>query len=85
MDKLAAPGCLVVVWVTNRMKHLKFVKETLFPNWAVTHLAEWHWLKVIVQDVFEMSTIMYDQGSSCWNLIFLNCEIEILKGQDLVL
>ncbi|XP_056017596.1 N(6)-adenine-specific methyltransferase METTL4-like isoform X2 [Ostrea edulis] len=46
MDKLAAPGCLVVVWVTNRMKHLKFVKETLFPNWAVTHLAEWHWLKI---------------------------------------
>ncbi|XP_062612311.1 N(6)-adenine-specific methyltransferase METTL4-like [Saccostrea cucullata] len=46
MKKLAAPGCLVVVWVTNRMKHLEFVKETLFPKWSVTHVAEWHWLKV---------------------------------------
>ncbi|XP_061175684.1 N(6)-adenine-specific methyltransferase METTL4-like [Saccostrea echinata] len=46
MQKLATPGCLVVVWVTNRMKHLEFVKETLFPKWSVTHVAEWHWLKV---------------------------------------
>lgn len=46
MEDLAAPGCVVVVWVTNRMKHIKFVKDTLFPQWSVTCVAEWQWLKV---------------------------------------
>ena len=46
LEDLAAPGCLVVVWVTNRMKHIKFVKDTLFPKWSVTPVAEWQWLKV---------------------------------------
>ncbi|KAM4689677.1 N(6)-adenine-specific methyltransferase METTL4 [Discoglossus pictus] len=43
---LAAPGCLVVTWVTNRQKHLKFVKEELYPDWSVKTLAEWHWVKI---------------------------------------
>lgn len=46
MEDLAAPGCVVVVWVTNRMKHIKFVKDTLFPRWSVTCVAEWQWLKI---------------------------------------
>lgn len=46
LEDLAAPGCLVVVWVTNRMKHIKFVKDTLFPKWSVAPAAEWQWLKV---------------------------------------
>lgn len=46
MEDLAAPGCVVVVWVTNRMKHIKFVKGTLFPQWSVTCVAEWQWLKI---------------------------------------
>lgn len=48
MEDLAAPGCVVVVWVTNRMKHIKFVKDILFPQWSVTCVAEWQWLKVCV-------------------------------------
>jgi len=43
---LAAPECLVVTWVTNRAKHLRFVKEELYPYWAVEVLAEWLWVKV---------------------------------------
>ncbi|KAL1270537.1 hypothetical protein QQF64_029553 [Cirrhinus molitorella] len=43
---LAAPECLVVTWVTNRAKHLRFIKEELYPNWAVEVLAEWLWVKV---------------------------------------
>ncbi|XP_022319133.2 N(6)-adenine-specific methyltransferase METTL4-like isoform X2 [Crassostrea virginica] len=46
LEDLAAPGCLVVVWVTNRMKHIKFVKDTLFPKWSVAPAAEWQWLKI---------------------------------------
>ncbi|KAM5222278.1 N(6)-adenine-specific methyltransferase METTL4 [Ctenodactylus gundi] len=44
--KLASPNCLVVTWVTNRQKHLRFVKEELYPSWAVEVLAEWHWVKI---------------------------------------
>ncbi|NWT78071.1 METL4 protein, partial [Lanius ludovicianus] len=43
---LAAPNCLVVTWVTNRQKHLRFVKDELYPHWSVKMLAEWHWVKV---------------------------------------
>ncbi|NXF45631.1 METL4 protein, partial [Oceanites oceanicus] len=43
---LAAPNCLVVTWVTNRQKHLRFVKEELYPHWSVKTLAEWHWVKI---------------------------------------
>ncbi|NXK51042.1 METL4 protein, partial [Chauna torquata] len=43
---LAAPDCLVVTWVTNRQKHLRFVKDELYPHWSVKALAEWYWVKI---------------------------------------
>ncbi|CAI5779681.1 methyltransferase 4 isoform X1 [Podarcis lilfordi] len=43
---LAAPGCLVVTWVTNRQKHLCFVKNELYPHWSVRGVAEWFWVKI---------------------------------------
>ncbi|XP_060099923.1 N(6)-adenine-specific methyltransferase METTL4 [Heteronotia binoei] len=43
---LAAPGCLVVTWVTNRQKHLRFVKDELYPLWAVHGVVEWYWVKI---------------------------------------
>ncbi|MEE6464353.1 hypothetical protein FKM82_006235 [Ascaphus truei] len=43
---LAASDCLVITWVTNRQKHLHFVKEELYPHWSVKPLAEWHWVKI---------------------------------------
>ncbi|XP_074064448.1 N(6)-adenine-specific methyltransferase METTL4 [Macrotis lagotis] len=46
VPKLAAPNCLVITWVTNRQKHLQFVKDELYPYWSVQTLAEWHWVKI---------------------------------------
>lgn len=46
VPKLAAADCLVVTWVTNRQKHLCFVKEELYPSWSVEVMAEWYWVKV---------------------------------------
>ncbi|XP_071593350.1 N(6)-adenine-specific methyltransferase METTL4 [Heliangelus exortis] len=46
LPALAAPNCLVVTWVTNRQKHLRFVKDELYPHWSVKPLAEWHWVKI---------------------------------------
>ncbi|KAJ8376704.1 hypothetical protein SKAU_G00072840 [Synaphobranchus kaupii] len=43
---LSAPGCVVATWVTNRQKHLRFVREELYPHWGVEVLAEWIWVKV---------------------------------------
>ncbi|NXF64195.1 METL4 protein, partial [Ciccaba nigrolineata] len=43
---LAASNCLVVTWVTNRQKHIRFVKDELYPHWSVKTLAEWHWVKI---------------------------------------
>ncbi|XP_033915042.1 N(6)-adenine-specific methyltransferase METTL4 isoform X1 [Acipenser ruthenus] len=46
IPSLAAPDCLVVTWVTNRQKHLQFVKEELYPYWSIEVLAEWQWVKI---------------------------------------
>ncbi|XP_032277235.1 N(6)-adenine-specific DNA methyltransferase METTL4 [Phoca vitulina] len=46
IPKLAAPNCLIITWVTNRQKHLRFVKEELYPSWSVEIVAEWHWVKI---------------------------------------
>ncbi|XP_054842025.1 N(6)-adenine-specific methyltransferase METTL4 [Eublepharis macularius] len=43
---LAAPECLVITWVTNRQKHLRFVKDELYPHWAVHGVVEWYWVKI---------------------------------------
>ncbi|XP_064006421.1 N(6)-adenine-specific methyltransferase METTL4 isoform X2 [Pogoniulus pusillus] len=43
---LAAPSCLVLTWVTNRQRHLRFVRDQLYPHWALQPLAEWHWVKI---------------------------------------
>ncbi|NXN84391.1 METL4 protein, partial [Bombycilla garrulus] len=49
---LAAANCLVVTWVTNRQKHLRFVKDELYPHWSVKTLAEWHWVKITTAGEF---------------------------------
>ncbi|GAB1301304.1 N(6)-adenine-specific methyltransferase METTL4 [Apodemus speciosus] len=46
VPKLAAADCLIVTWVTNRQKHLCFVKEELYPSWSVEVVAEWYWVKI---------------------------------------
>ncbi|KAG9348003.1 hypothetical protein JZ751_004022 [Albula glossodonta] len=43
---LSAQGCIVATWVTNRQKHLRFVRDELYPHWGVEVLAEWLWVKV---------------------------------------
>ncbi|NWS83936.1 METL4 protein, partial [Toxostoma redivivum] len=52
VPELAAPNCLVVMWVTNRQKHLRFVKDELYPHWSVKTLAEWHWVKITTAGEF---------------------------------
>ncbi|RLW13305.1 hypothetical protein DV515_00000180 [Chloebia gouldiae] len=52
LPALAAPNCLVVTWVTNRQKHLRFVKDELYPHWSVKTLAEWHWVKITTTGEF---------------------------------
>ncbi|KAK3089573.1 hypothetical protein FSP39_004726 [Pinctada imbricata] len=46
IPRLAAHNALIIVWVTNRMKHVDFIKECLFPAWNVQYLTDWFWIKV---------------------------------------
>jgi len=47
VGELCAADALVVVWTTNKLKQQRFVRDSLFPHWNVTFLAEWYWLKVL--------------------------------------
>ena len=46
IQRLAAKGALVAVWVTNKRKLTMFIRQKLFPKWNICYQAEWHWLKV---------------------------------------
>jgi hypothetical protein len=37
---------LVALWVTNRPRMHRFVREQLLPAWGLQHVATWLWLKV---------------------------------------
>ncbi|KAL3160646.1 hypothetical protein ABBQ32_010569 [Trebouxia sp. C0010 RCD-2024] len=41
-----ADGCLVALWVTNRERHHRFIREELLPHWGLKQVATWFWLKV---------------------------------------
>lgn len=49
---LASSECLVVTWVTNRLSHLRFVQDELYPHWGVEVVAEWFWVKVTTSGQF---------------------------------
>ena len=46
LPQLCNTGCLVVVWVTNKVRFADFVRDELFPSWRVEFIGEWHWMKV---------------------------------------
>ncbi|KAI8903438.1 MT-A70-domain-containing protein [Powellomyces hirtus] len=46
LKNLLASGGYVAVWVTNKLKFHKFVREKLFPSWGVQWVSEWYWIKV---------------------------------------
>lgn len=49
--RLARPGCLVALWVTNNDRLKDFSLQTLFPAWALSDVARWHWIKVALYTV----------------------------------
>ncbi|XP_063182727.1 N(6)-adenine-specific methyltransferase METTL4 isoform X2 [Chroicocephalus ridibundus] len=71
---LAAPDCLVVIWVTNRQKHLRFVKDELYPHWSVKTLAEWHWVKRFWQS---LSSQMWN----AWSCLLATCSLAGPAGE----
>ena len=34
------------VWATNNARHLAQLREELFPNWGLSLIGEWYWVKV---------------------------------------
>ncbi|CAK8690297.1 unnamed protein product [Clavelina lepadiformis] len=51
LHKLCASECLVVIWVTNKQKIMKWVRNVLFPRWNICYLAQWHWVKVTTNGI----------------------------------
>ena len=49
---LCKEDCLVVIWVTNKVKLADFVREELFPCWSIDLVGEWHWIKVTTDGEF---------------------------------
>ncbi|XP_039249585.2 N(6)-adenine-specific methyltransferase METTL4-like [Styela clava] len=59
LDKLMDENCLVFVWVTNKQKYHKFIRNDLFPKYNIHFTCEWHWVKVTTQGqpVFDFDSV----------------------------
>ena len=59
INEFCVDGCMMIVWVTNKQKLLKWVKEDLFKKWNVTYITEWHWVKVTtsIEPVFPWESL----------------------------
>ncbi|XP_055944921.1 N(6)-adenine-specific methyltransferase METTL4-like isoform X2 [Argiope bruennichi] len=46
IEDLSHPGSLIVMWMTNNIRQLNYIKEVLFPKWKVYNPVTWHWVKI---------------------------------------
>uniref|UniRef100_A0A8C4Q919 Methyltransferase-like protein 4 n=1 Tax=Eptatretus burgeri TaxID=7764 RepID=A0A8C4Q919_EPTBU len=52
ISRLAYPGALVAVWLTNRARLRRFTLNHLLPAWNIRPLAFWLWVKVTTEGEF---------------------------------
>lgn len=45
MRSLLASKSLICIWTTNNDKHRRFIENKLIPDWGLTFLTRWYWLK----------------------------------------
>ncbi|KAJ3112620.1 Methyltransferase-like protein 4, partial [Nowakowskiella sp. JEL0407] len=46
IHKLLDTSGIIAIWVTNKIKYIKFIKEKLFRDWNVEFVGEWFWVKI---------------------------------------
>lgn len=46
LHRFARDGCIVALWVTNKQKVHRFVKDELFSANEIQYISEWHWIKI---------------------------------------
>jgi len=75
MDELCQDGCLIIIWVTNKQKILKWVKESLFKQWGITFITEWHWVKLtaLAEPVFPWESMHKKPYETLIIGFFQNC------------
>ena len=82
VPKLAAADCLVVTWVTNRQKHLCFVKEELYPLWSVEVIAEWYWVKVSSEISSFVNTASHTAHGKTLTVLTASASLVSSSGSD---
>lgn len=82
IPKLAAADCLVVTWVTNRQKHLCFVKEELYPSWSVEVIAEWYWVKVSSEISSFVNTASHTADGKTLTVLTASASLVSSSGSD---
>ena len=78
IKELTTQDALLFVWVTNKQKLLRYVKETLFPLWSVQLLTQWYWLKV---GLYEFS---FSGNTEC-SFPLLSAIVMVLLGKIAIL
>lgn len=46
IQKLMSQGGILLMWVTNRQRHMRLVREELLVRWGMEVVGVWYWLKV---------------------------------------
>ena len=69
------------MWVTNKEKFLKFIKEKYFPRYNIQYLSTWYWLKVIII-IFNDSKNIFRQNNYINFYCCLYLIIDYYKRRD---
>lgn len=46
IENLITKNGIVVVWCTNSISHLNYMKREIFKKWNVEYIKKWYWIKV---------------------------------------
>jgi hypothetical protein len=46
LRQAAQKPCLIATWVTNNPKHRRFVRDKLYPDWGISQVVDWWWVKI---------------------------------------
>lgn len=83
VPQLLSHNALVVVWVTNKPKYIRFTQQELLPHWGIELLTEWYWVKV--RKYLALGFLCYVIPQATLNHVFLIYILQVTRSGEFVI
>ena len=83
MDSILLPNAVVAVWVTNDPKISNFVLSALFPQWGVSPICQWAWVKVTSPETGSQPVIpLSNSARKCYERVLVGIRTDTKYAFD---